>query len=110
MGARVRLHICGKITHLLDGIADLPLDILDVDHMVDMAAVRAKIGPGVALSGNIDPVEGVMRGTPESILQAVQSVYEAVGNPYLVNAGCEIPPGTSAENLRAICEPIPWQR
>jgi uroporphyrinogen-III decarboxylase len=24
----------------------------------------------------------------------------------MVNAGCEIPPGTPEENVRAICEPI----
>ena len=38
MGALVRLHICGNITHLLPGIADLGVDVLDVDHMVDMQA------------------------------------------------------------------------
>ncbi|MDA0989982.1 MAG: hypothetical protein O3A51_04445 [Verrucomicrobia bacterium] len=32
--------------------------------------------------------------------------YEESGNPYMVNAGCEIPSGTPAENLRALCEPV----
>ena len=40
MGAFVKLHICGNITHLLPAIADLDIDILDVDHMVDMRTVR----------------------------------------------------------------------
>jgi len=31
MGAWVKLHICGNITHLLPGIADLGVDVLDVD-------------------------------------------------------------------------------
>ena len=108
MGARVRLHICGNITHLLPAIAKLPIDILDVDHMVDMTAARAAMGRTVALSGNLDPVEGVLHGDPESIRRAMRSIYEAVGNPYLVNAGCEIPPETPGANLRALCEPIPW--
>jgi len=30
-----------------------------------------------------------------------------VGNPYFVNAGCEIPAGTPVENLKALCKPIP---
>jgi MtaA/CmuA family methyltransferase len=106
-GARVRLHICGNITHLLPGIADLGVDILDVDHMVDMVRARTITG-GVALSGNIDPVSGVLRGTPASIREHFHKIYSEVGNPYMVNAGCEITPRTPPENLKALCEPIPY--
>jgi len=105
MGAVVRLHICGNITHLLPGIATLPIDILDVDHMVDMIKVRESVGSRVALSGNIDPLD-VMRGKPETIRNHVLQTYAAVGRPFFVNAGCEIPPGTPEENLLALCEPI----
>jgi len=106
--AKVRLHICGNITHLLPGIANLGVDILDVDHMVDMRTARAAVGRAVTLSGNIDPVAGVLRGTPETIRRHMRETYAQVGNPYAVNAGCEIPSGTPPENLRALCEPIPW--
>jgi len=108
MGARVRLHICGNITRLLPGIADLRVEVLDVDHMVDMAGTRRAVGSKVALAGNIDPVE-VLRGTPEGIAESMRRSYEAVGNPFLVNAGCEIPAGTPAENLRALCRPLAFQ-
>jgi len=109
MGARVKLHICGNITHLLPGIADLGVDILDVDHMVKLSAVRDAVGDRVAIAGNVDPVACVMDGTPARIRNAVQGAYEEVGNPYIVNAGCEIPSRTPAENLRALCEPVPYQ-
>ena len=109
LGARVKLHICGNITHLLPGIADLGVDILDVDHMVKLSAVRDTVGDRVAIAGNMDPVAGVMNATPAMIRKAVQSAYEAVGNPYMVNAGCEIPARTPAENLRALCEPVLYQ-
>lgn len=105
-GAYVKLHICGNINHLLDGIAELEVDILDVDHMVDIPTVRKKVGPGVVIGGNIDPAEGVRRGTPESIRETMLHVYQQAGNPFMVNAGCEIPSGTPPENLRALCEPI----
>ena len=105
-GAFVKLHICGNITHLLNGISTLDIDILDVDHMVDLAKVRS-IFPKLTLSGNIDPVSGILSGTPESIREKVRSDYQLVGNPYMVNAGCEIPSGTPNENLMALCEPIP---
>ena len=35
--------------------------------------------------------------------------YAEVGNPYMVTAGCEIPSGAPPENLRALCEPIPYR-
>lgn len=109
MGAIVRLHICGNITHLLPGIADLGIDIVDVDHLVDMRAARKALGEGVVLTGNIDPASGVRFGQPEAIRQTVLRTYAEVGNPYMVNAGCEIPSGTPAANLRALCEPVPYR-
>ena len=109
MGAFVRLHICGNITHLLPGISDLGIDIIDVDHMVDMATVRRLLGDGVVLGGNIDPASGVRMGAPDSIRETLRNTYREVGNPYAVTAGCEIPAGTSEENLKALCEPIPYE-
>jgi len=109
MGAYVKLHICGNITHLLPGIADLGVDILDVDHLVDMARVRGAVGGRVAIAGNADPVSVVRNGTPGAIRDAVRRAYEQVGNPYIVNAGCEIPAGTPVDNLKAFCEPLAYQ-
>lgn len=108
MGAFVKLHICGNITHLLPGIADLHVDVLDVDSMVDVKTVRAVVGSKVAIAGNMDPVAVIMNGTPDMIRQAVRRAHAEAGNPYLVNAGCEIPPGTPADNVKALCEPIAY--
>ena len=108
-GALVKLHICGNTTHLLPGITDLGVDILDVDHMVDLRQVRDAVGEGVAITGNMDPVEIVLKSTPDQIRDAVREAYEQVGNPYMVNAGCEIPSGTPVENLRALCELVAYQ-
>lgn len=109
MGAKVRLHICGNITHLLPGIASLGVDVLDVDHMVDMARAREIVGSKTVLGGNLDPVEGVLRSDPETIRARMREIYEIAGNPFMVNAGCEIPSRTPEENLRALCEPIPFR-
>lgn len=106
-GGLVRLHICGDINHLLPEIAMLNVDILDCDSMVDMAAARDALGNGVVLTGNLDPVRAVMDSNPQAIRDALREVYETVGNPYFVNAGCEIPAATPLENLRALCEPLP---
>lgn len=109
-GGIARLHICGNISHLLPGIADLQTDILDVDHMVDMKTVRNTVGNKTALAGNIDPVQKIRMGTPQQIRAEIEEIYRTVGNPYLVNAGCEIPSGTPPENLLALCKPLAWQK
>ncbi len=105
-----RLHICGDTTRLLPGIAELGADIVDLDHMVDMASARDALGTGVVLAGNIDPTEVLRAADPQRIHEAMLRTYEAVGNPYMVTAGCEIPSGTPPENLRALCEPVPYRR
>ncbi len=109
-GAWVKLHICGNMTHLLPGIADLGVDLLDVDHMVDIVTARKIVGNNVVITGNLDPVAAIKNGSPESIREAIQRIYENIGNPYMINAGCEIPSGTPVENLRALCEEVPFIR
>jgi len=109
MGVIVRLHICGNITHLLPGISTLEIDIIDIDWMVSMEHCRKILGSKVVLAGNIDPVAGVRFGKPKTIRDIMQKTYEMVGNPFMVNAGCEIPAGTPVENLKALCAPIPWR-
>jgi MtaA/CmuA family methyltransferase len=108
-GGSVRLHICGDTTHLLPGMAGLGADIVDLDHMVEMAAARQVLGRHVVLAGNIDPA-AVRRSTkPAAVHEEMVRTYREVGNPYMVTAGCEIPSGTPPENLRALCEPIPYR-
>jgi MtaA/CmuA family methyltransferase len=102
----VKLHICGDITHLLPHLAELPIDVLDLDHMNDPVVVRRQVGPKMAIAGRLDPVRDVLNSTPERIRAAVLESYAKLGNPHLVMAGCEIPPGTPPENLKALCEPV----
>lgn len=104
LGGRVRLHICGNTTHLLPGIADLGVDVIDVDHMVSLADVRVALGPHVTLAGNLDPVNDMRFSTPGKIREAVRRARAEAAGPFLVGAGCEIPAGTPPENLKALCE------
>ena len=76
--------------------------------MVDIATVREAVGRKPTIAGNMDPVSIVKDGTPEEIRRATANAYVESGNPYMVNAGCEIPAGTPIENLRALCEPVSY--
>ena len=68
-----------------------------------------ELGPDKPLVANLDPVNAVMKSTPEAIQDALRAVYNTVGNPLMAGAGCEIPAGTKPELLQALCEPIPYQ-
>ncbi|HET6450049.1 MAG TPA: uroporphyrinogen decarboxylase family protein, partial [Spirochaetia bacterium] len=102
MGVPVRLHICGNVTPLLEMLAEVGWNLLDLDSMVSMAEARRIIGPGRCLAGNLNPVEAVRNGTPSSVEKGLEICRAEAGSPYAVAAGCEIPRDTPAENLLAM--------
>jgi uroporphyrinogen decarboxylase len=106
-GGLVRLHICGNITHLLPGIAKLGCEIVDLDWQVNMANARRILGPRPALVANLNPVADVQDSQPAKIIEDLRAAYRTAGRPFMAGAGCEIPVDTPAENLKALCEPIP---
>ena len=67
-----------------------------------MLEARARMGPEQLLAGNLDPVNTVRNGTPESISAALNECWQAAGQRYIVGAGCEIVRDTPDENLRAM--------
>ena len=105
-GGRIRLHICGQTRHLWNGYRQLPLDLVDVDHLVDMAEIREALGPEPVLVGNLDPTADLRYGDPARIRAGLVEARAAAGLRWMASAGCEIPSGTPVENLRALCEPM----
>jgi MtaA/CmuA family methyltransferase len=104
MGAKVRLHICGRTSHLLEGMGRLGADLVDLDFLVSVADARKAMGPRQTLAGNLDPVRTVRNGSPVSIRQALAECHQQAGARYIVAAGCEIPRDTPPENVRALTE------
>ncbi len=104
LGAKTRLHICGNISSLCADIRLLDVSMVDLDHMVDMTSARIALGPEVAILGNLDPVGGLYGSVPEKIHTELADCRAAAGGRWIVGAGCEIPRGTSYENVRALRE------
>ncbi len=102
MGSRVRLHICGNTTHLLDGMGRLGADLIDIDYPVDLTTARAKCGTAQVLAGNLHPVQVMKLGTPSGITAALADCERAGGRWWAIGAGCEIPRGTPPENFLAL--------
>jgi MtaA/CmuA family methyltransferase len=104
MGARVRLHICGKTRRLFAGMGKLDAEIVDLDWMAPLDEARRIMGPGQVLLGNLDPVEALRHGTPESVTAAIAECHRQAGSRYIVGAGCEVVRDTPDANMRALCE------
>ncbi|HMD96628.1 MAG TPA: uroporphyrinogen decarboxylase family protein [Terriglobia bacterium] len=102
MGARARLHICGNTRHMWEGLGRVGCDILDQDSLHTLGDARSKIGPRQVLLGNIDPVQGLRNGTPESVYEAVGECHRQAGDHYIVGAGCEVVRDTAEENFHAM--------
>ena len=101
-GARVKMHICGDIFHLLPSLKDLGIDILDLDWQVDPQVAYEMMGPDVIRCGNIDP-RYVMDKNPDEINSACKLLCNnEKGRKFILSAGCEIIVTTPAKNLMAM--------
>jgi len=103
MGARVRLHICGRTRRILDGMGRVGAEIVDLDYFSPMDEGRAAMGPDQVLLGNIEPAGVLRKHKPEAVRDAVAACHRAAGPKFIVGAGCEVVRDTPAENLRAMC-------
>ncbi len=104
MGTKVRLHICGDTRFALAGMGQLGCDIVDLDSPSPLRDAREQMGPNQVLLGNINPVEVLHHGTPETVFAALAECHRQAGGRYIVGAGCEIPRATPTENVRAMLE------
>jgi uroporphyrinogen decarboxylase len=102
IGGKVKLHICGNITHLLPSLALVKPDILDIDYQVDPQEAYEIMGPDVIRCGNISPllVDSKDAGLIyDASRQLVESERE---RKFILSAGCEITVNTKHENLMAM--------
>jgi len=102
-GAAVKLHICGNIKNHIAYMAQSGADIIDVDWMVPLDEARELVGPEITLCGNFDPSAVLLQGSPEDVAEAARQCIKAGGDRFILMPGCEVPPATPEENIRAFC-------
>ncbi|MDR1257571.1 MAG: uroporphyrinogen decarboxylase, partial [Spirochaetaceae bacterium] len=103
---RTALHICGNITKQLDLLNGIGAEFVSVDFKVSLAKCREVFGGKTAFAGNMNPVAVMQQETPEGVAKACeQCIAEAGTGPgFLLMPGCDIPPSTSAANIKAMVE------
>lgn len=77
----MKLHSCGNTTHLLTGIADLGVQVFDVDDMMNLRQSCDAVGGRSVITGNVEPVEVVLKSTPGQSVTPGREAYEQMGNP-----------------------------
>lgn len=100
------VHICGNTLKILKEMPDTGADCLSFDHAVDPKAAKETAGRKISIMGNVDPVQTMMMGNPESITKACYDVIDAAGRDggFILAPGCETPISTSDENVLAMGE------
>ncbi|MHC4646035.1 MAG: uroporphyrinogen decarboxylase family protein [Planctomycetota bacterium] len=102
-GATVKLHICGNITGIIEHIAKTGADVIDVDWMVPLDKARRLVGPDITLCGNFDPSAVLLQGSPQDVAEAASRCLATGAERFFLMPGCEVPPATPEENIRAFC-------
>ena len=105
-GKPVSLHICGNATPMLKHMAVSGADVLELDHLVDLAQACSLVGPGLTIWGNLDPVGVLAQGTPADVEHAARRtihVMRSAGHRrFVLSSGCTLAVGTPAANLEAL--------
>ncbi len=102
-GAAVKLHICGNVKNHVELMAETGADIIDLDWMVPIGQTRELLGPDVTLCGNFDPAAVLLQSSAEEVAEAATACIKAGGERFILMPGCEVPPATPEENIRAFC-------
>lgn len=103
MGAKVKLHICGDTRKLVSLMAQTGADLIDLDYMVPIRDAVQQTQGKQAFAGNFNPVAELKDSSPERIRKVAQQCIEDGGARFVLQPGCEVPPGTPADNVRAFC-------
>ncbi len=100
-GGFARLHICGETSRIMPYTLGTGTRILDVDSQVDLAAAEHLLGEGQRFCGNLSTTEEILFGKPDEYENYVNRRIEATHNRIIISSGCDVPPDTPAENMRA---------
>ena len=97
-------HNCGNSTiSTVDTIVNNGCRLYHFGNAIDMAAMMPHVPANCIAMGNVDPARQFRNGTPESVYAATTEVMEKCSKypNFVISSGCDIPPMTDWENIRA---------
>lgn len=97
-------HNCGPNTpKMTDSLASLGAAAYHFGDAVDLAELLDLMPTDRPVLGNISPAGQFLGGTPESMTEAVNALLRRCADKpnFLLSSGCDIPPASSWDNIRA---------
>jgi hypothetical protein len=109
----VYVHTCGAIgdrLDLMEATGVNGIDTLDPPPIgtVDLAEALEFLGKRVFIKGNVDPVNTVLRGTPDDVRrEALDRLRVAApGGAYVLSTACSVPPAAPPDNVLALVDAV----
>jgi uroporphyrinogen decarboxylase len=89
---------------LLELVAKSGADVVGVDWRIDLREAWRRLGDGVAIQGNLDPV-ALLGGWPELQIRATRVLESAGGRPgHIFNLGHGVLQGTTPDNVSRLVD------
>jgi uroporphyrinogen decarboxylase len=90
----------------LEDMSKAGYDALGLDWQTDIGAARARVGAGVALQGNLDPV--TLYAKPEAIIEKVKGILHSYGRGtgHIFNLGHGILPDVNPEHVQVLVNAV----
>lgn len=97
------LHNCGRTEKMVPEMLSTGAAGLHVGNAVDITKILQQTPVTVPVMGNIDPSGTLLLGTPDTVFRATTDLLAATAEypHFVLSSGCDIPPMTPLENIRA---------
>jgi uroporphyrinogen decarboxylase len=98
------IHFGVNTSGMLEEMRDAGGDVIGVDWRIELDAARSRLGDGVAVQGNLDPV--ALLAPWESLRPRAQHILEQMAGRtgYIFNVGHGVLPQTPVENVWQLVE------
>ncbi|MGL6227514.1 MAG: uroporphyrinogen decarboxylase family protein [Thermoguttaceae bacterium] len=102
------LHNCGKTEKMVPVLLSTGASSLHVGNAVDITKILSQVPKDVPIMGNLDPSGVFLLGTAEEVYAKTFELLESTKEfpNYVLSSGCDVPPGTSLENVKAFFDAL----
>jgi uroporphyrinogen decarboxylase len=111
-----RIYYAGESAGYLDHCRSLGADVIGLDWRIDLDAARRRLGPSIAVQGNLDPVAlfarpPVIRARARRVLDAARLASDDVSprgpaRGHVFNLGHGILPETAPDHAKALVDAV----
>jgi len=98
------LHVCGNSLPIIELTIESGVKGLSIEQKVDIGKAKEKAGNRACIIGNLDPVDILLDGKPETVKAESKRIIEQGVD--ILAPGCGISPYTPTANLQAMVEAV----